>query len=120
MKSSAIAAAWSLHLLAEGARQSREPAHRHPHRQVLALHVGRGDVLPIGIARHSLDLAADARGGAIARLTARLLRMVEALETPMLADEPSEREHRLRNRAPPFAGSDASRRVDVLPTVFRL
>ena len=51
-----------LKILAEGVRQPREPARRYPHRWVLALHVGRGDVLRIGIARHRLDLAADARG----------------------------------------------------------
>src|SRR5580704_2036605 len=39
-----------LHLLAERVRQSRESAHRHPHSQILALDITRGNVLWVWIA----------------------------------------------------------------------
>lgn len=42
-----------LDLLREPVRQAREPAHPHAHREVLALGVGRADVLGIGAASGS-------------------------------------------------------------------
>src|SRR4051794_317309 len=39
-----------LDLLAECVGKAREPAHVHPHREILALHIGGADVLPIGLA----------------------------------------------------------------------
>ena len=45
-----------LHLLRKCVREPGEAAHVHPHREVLALHVGRGDVLRIGLA---FDLTLD-------------------------------------------------------------
>ena len=55
-----------LDLLAERVREPGEPAHMHPHGEVLALDVGRGDVLRVG-ATLDLDLAGSgAFGGAVA------------------------------------------------------
>ena len=39
-----------LDFLAEGVGQSRESPHRHPHREILALDVARGDVFFVGVA----------------------------------------------------------------------
>jgi len=52
-----------LDFLAERIRQARKAAHGHPHREILALDVRRGDVFRIGIASDFLDLAAEAHGG---------------------------------------------------------
>jgi hypothetical protein len=58
--------------LAEGVRRPRETAHRHPHRQILALDVAGRDEFRIGRARHYFQLAVDAPGGAVPRLATRL------------------------------------------------
>ncbi len=44
-----------LDLLREGVGQASEPTHAHPHGEVLALDVGRVDVLGVGVAAY-LDL----------------------------------------------------------------
>lgn len=45
-----------LDFLAEGVRQAREAAHRHPHRQVLPINAVRADALLIRIAGVVSDL----------------------------------------------------------------
>jgi hypothetical protein len=55
-------------LLAEGVRKTGEAPHVHPHREILALHVRRADVVWIGVSLDWFRLAADAFCGAIARL----------------------------------------------------
>lgn len=53
-----------LQFLGEAVCQAGESAHRHPHGEVLALHVAGVDVLRIGRASDSFLLAADALGWA--------------------------------------------------------
>jgi len=57
-----------LKFLAESVRQPREAPHRHTHREILALHERRADVLRIGIAAHRFHIAADARCWTVAAL----------------------------------------------------
>lgn len=59
-----------LDLLREPVRQPREPAHVHPHGEVLALGVGRRDVLRFGVALDRLLPRAGALGRAVAALGA--------------------------------------------------
>jgi len=53
--------------LGETICEASKAAHVHPHGEVLALHVGRADVLGIGLASDFLALATDALGGAVTR-----------------------------------------------------
>ena len=53
----------------ERVRQPRAPPHGHPHREVLALDVGRADVLRVGRSADNLHLAANADGRTVARLS---------------------------------------------------
>jgi hypothetical protein len=55
-------------LLGKSVRQSRESAHVHPHRKVLALYVTGAHMLGIGIAAHNFHIAANAGCWRIARL----------------------------------------------------
>lgn len=84
-----------LDLLAEGVRQTGESSHGHPHREVLSLHVGRGNVLRVGIAGDVLDLAAKAHGGAVP-LTHYPIRPITSRQS---------------SRAPARAGPDRSYRT---------
>jgi hypothetical protein len=52
----------ALDLLGKSVGQAREAAHVHPHRQVLALDVGRGGVLGVGLAFDVALLRSDALG----------------------------------------------------------
>jgi hypothetical protein len=54
-----------LKLLGKGIRQVSEAAHRHSHRQVRALDVGRADILLVGGSEYFMLLAADARRWAV-------------------------------------------------------
>ena len=56
-----------LNLLTEGIRQPSKSPHRHAHRKVRPLNVGRADVFRIGAADHFRLLATDAHGGAVTR-----------------------------------------------------
>src|SRR5260221_7979869 len=67
MKYRATVAAWFSHFR-EGVRQPGTPAHRHPHREVLPLDVGRVDVLRVRRAGHFLRLAPKADGRAVTLL----------------------------------------------------
>ena len=52
--------------LRERVGQPREAAHPHPHRQVLALDIARGDTAGVRLALHFPNLDASACGGAVA------------------------------------------------------
>ena len=54
-----------LDLLAECVRQSREPAHMHPHGEVLAFDVGRARVLPDWPSNDRTLVRPDALGRAV-------------------------------------------------------
>ena len=66
-----------LDLLAEGIGQAGEPAHSHPHREVLALDVAGGDVLGIGTPKDHAALDPDALRR---RIPALILAWVWAVE----------------------------------------
>jgi hypothetical protein len=66
--------------LAERVRQPREPAHRHPHREVLTLDVAGRDVLRVGVAGHVLRDATQALGRAVPRIWLFAGRAVELHE----------------------------------------
>src|ERR1700704_1161167 len=69
-----------LYLLGEGVCQSRKPPHAHPHGEVLALHIGRTDVLGIGVTRDAVLLGSDALGRAVPVLPIRGTAAVDLLE----------------------------------------
>lgn len=58
-----------LDFLTEGVRQAREAAHRHPHREILALHIAGRNMCRIGIAGDCFALAAKAFRRAVSLLT---------------------------------------------------
>ena len=58
-------------LFGMGVSQSREPAHSHPHGEVLALDKTRADMRRIGIAVDHRALCAEADGRAVAFLAFR-------------------------------------------------
>ena len=74
----------------------------------------------LGIARHRLDLAADARGRAIARLTAKPPPHGGSSETPMLADVSLNADTVFEIGRLLLQARTHLERFDVLPTVFRL
>ena len=51
------------HFLAESVRQSSETPHRHPHGEVLKLHVRRAHVLRVEVSAHNFHVAAEAGCG---------------------------------------------------------
>jgi hypothetical protein len=55
-------------LFAEGVRQPSESAHRHSHREVLALDIARADMLRIGVSDADLFLGCQARRWAVPAL----------------------------------------------------
>src|SRR5881394_2614940 len=57
-------------LLAEGVGQAGEPAHAHPHREVLALDIAGRDVLRVWTAGDGVLLSSQAIGRRVARLGA--------------------------------------------------
>jgi hypothetical protein len=59
-------------LLAERIGQAREPAHAHPHGEVLPLHVARADLVRVGIAGDDPCLGPDALGRAVAAFLGRV------------------------------------------------
>jgi hypothetical protein len=71
--------------LAERVGQPREPTHRHPHREILAFDVARGDVLRVRIALHDSHVDADALRWAVALLVARV-RAVELLQDGVIKE----------------------------------
>ena len=58
-------------LLRERIRQSREAAHTHSHREILALDVARGDVRLVGVSGDGLLRRASANGRAVTLLAFR-------------------------------------------------
>lgn len=57
-----------LHLLGEGVGQPGEPTHGHPHSEVLALHVGRRDVLRVRVTLYNVSPCTRVLGGAVTLL----------------------------------------------------
>src|ERR1035441_10349505 len=57
-----------LDVLREGVRESREPPHAHPHREILPLYVAGADMPFVGIADLGLLLRPGADRGAVALL----------------------------------------------------
>src|SRR5689334_5355172 len=51
-----------LNLLGKGIRQAGKTAHRHPHREILPLHVTGGNMLGVWIAADHFQVASDATG----------------------------------------------------------
>lgn len=56
------------HLLAEGVREAREPAHAHAHRQVLALNKRSRDIFKDGISDQRVFIRTHEIGGAVTTL----------------------------------------------------
>src|SRR5437588_6769871 len=69
-----------LQLLAECVGQSGKSAHRHSHRQILALNVARGNVIVVGVAADYRLASAHADSGAVARFWRILWSAVNLLQ----------------------------------------